>query len=406
MSDPPSPDSPSPNLPSPSAPRDDPHPAAPGIRVDGQDAPADTDFLAALRLSLVPGVGPRLRRALLERFGSAAAVFAAAPSELRAVERVGPKLADKILRAEERIDVEAEVARCREHDVAIVPEAADDYPRPLREIHDPPGVLFVRGQLKPEDSLAIGMVGTRHATPYGLRQAERLAGSLARAGLTIVSGLARGIDAACHRGAIEAGGRTLAVLGSGVLNIYPPEHKQLAAEVAQQGAVISESPPTFEPLAGSFPQRNRLISGLSLGVLVIEAGERSGALITARHAMEQGRDVFAMPGSVESRASRGCHRLIRDGARLVESADDVLEELGPLVEPAPRDDGPAVHHPAELQLNEIEQQVLAAIDGEPTPIDQVVARSGLAVPRVLSTLSVLEMRHLVRRLSGTMVARK
>jgi DNA processing protein len=260
--------------------------------------------------------------------------------------------------------------------------------------------------MKPEDALAIAIVGTRHASPYGLRQAERLAGSLARAGLTITSGLARGVDAAAHRGALAAGGRTVAVLGSGVLNIYPPEHKRLAGEVAEAGAVISESPPMFEPLAGSFPQRNRIISGLSLGVIVVEAGERSGALITARHAMEQGRDVFAVPGSVENRSARGCHRLIRDGAKLVESADDVLEELGPLVEATPREDGTEIHHPAELQLNEIEQQVLAAIDGEPTSIDHIVAGSGLPVPRVLSTLSVLEMRHLIRRLSGTMVSRR
>ena len=189
--------------------------------------------------------------------------------------------------------------------------------------------------MQPADALSIGIVGTRHATQYGLRQAERLAGSLARAGLTIVSGLARGIDAAAHRGALAAGGRTLGVLASGVLNIYPPEHDQLANEVAACGALLSEQPARSAPLAGTFPQRNRLISGLSLGVIVVEAAERSGALITARHAMEQGREVFAMPGNVDSRCSHGCHRLIRDGAKLIETADDVLEELGPLVEATP-----------------------------------------------------------------------
>jgi DNA processing protein len=275
----------------------------------------------------------------------------------------------------------------------------------LREIPDPPGVLFLRGELTPADALAVGIVGTRHGTQYGLRQAERLAGSLARAGLTIVSGLARGIDAAAHRGALAAGGRTLGVLASGVLNIYPPEHEKLAAEVAAAGALLSEQPPHSAPLAGTFPQRNRLISGLSLGVIVIEAAERSGALITARHAMEQGREVFAMPGNVDSRCSRGCHRLIRDGAKLIETADDVLEELGPLVEAVPRGDGQVIHHPAELMLNETEQQVLAAIGSESTPIDQIIATSGLPVARVLATLSVLEMRHLIRRLSGTTVLR-
>ena len=242
-------------------------------------------------------------------------------------------------------------------------------------------------------------------TQYGLRQAERLAGSLARAGLTIVSGLARGIDAAAHRGALAAGGRTIGVLASGVLNIYPPEHDKLAAEVAACGALLSEQPARSAPLAGTFPQRNRLISGLSLGVIVVEAAERSGALITARHAMEQGREVFAVPGNADSRASRGCHRLIRDGAKLIETADDVLEELGPLVEAAPGGDGQVVHHPAELLLNETERQVLAAIASEATQVDQVVTASGLPAASVLATLSVLEIRHLVRRLSGSTVVR-
>jgi len=367
--------------------------------------PTHEELVDMLRLSLIPGVGPRTRQSLLQKFGSPRAVLAAAPSELRALHGVGPKLTRKIAAADCEVDVEEEIALCREHGVDILTEAHAAYPRMLREIHDPPGVLFVKGALKPEDALAIGIVGTRHATPYGLRQAERLSGSLARAGLTIVSGLARGIDAAAHRAALSAGGRTIAVLASGVLNIYPPEHGQLAAELVARGALLSESPPRALPLGGMFPQRNRLISGLSLGVIVVEAGTRSGALITARHAMEQGREVFAVPGNVDSRASQGCHRLIRDGAKLVETADDVLEELGPLVEATPRDDGQVVHHPAELLLNELEQQVLAAIGSEPTLIDQVVAQSGLPVPQVLSTLSVLEMRHMIRRLSGTTVVR-
>ena len=367
--------------------------------------PAQDELVDALRLALISGVGPRIRKSLLERFGSARAVLAAAPSELRGVQGVGPKLTHKIAGAAGEIDVEGEIALCREHGIRILVESHAEYPRVLREIHDPPGVLFVRGTLMPSDALAIGVVGTRHGTPYGLRQAERLAAGLARAGLTVVSGLARGIDAAAHRGALAAGGRTIAVLASGVMNIYPPEHDKLAGEVAAHGALLSEQPPRAEPLAGTFPQRNRLISGMSLGVLVVEAAERSGALITARHAMEQGREVFAVPGNIDGRASRGCHQLIRDGAKLVESVDDVLEELGPLVEAAPRDDGQVIHHPAELLLNETEQQVLAAVAAEATPIDQIVADTGLPVHQVLSTLSVLEMRRLVRRLSGTMVSR-
>jgi DNA processing protein len=366
--------------------------------------PRPDELVDALRLAMVSGVGPRTGRALLERFGSAKAVLAAAESELCEVPGVGPKLAASIA-AVEPIEAEQEIALCRQHGIQILTESHEQYPRMLREIHDPPGVLFVRGSLKPEDALAIGIVGTRHGTPYGLRQAERLAGSLARAGLTVVSGLARGIDAAAHRGALAAGGRTLAVLASGVLSIYPPEHDKLAAQVVAQGALLSESPSHAQPMGGTFPQRNRLISGLSLGVIVVEAPDRSGALITARHAMEQGREVFAVPGQADSRCARGCHQLIRDGAKLVEDADDVLEELGPLVEAAPRGDGPPVHHPAELMLNELEQQVLSAVGGEPTSIDQIVAQSGLPVARVLSTISVLEMRRLIRRISGTTVVR-
>lgn len=366
--------------------------------------PVSDELVHELRLSLISGVGPRIRRLLLERFGSPEAVLAASPSELREVQGVGPKLLEKILAADE-IDVDDEIAVCRQHGIAILTESSPDYPRTLQEIHDPPGVLFVRGQLKPQDGLAIALVGTRHATQYGLRQAERLAGSLARSGLTIVSGLARGIDAAAHRGALAAGGRTVAVLASGVLSIYPPEHEELADQVAAQGAVVSEAPPRAGPRSGTFPQRNRIISGLSLGVIVVEAGDRSGALITARHAMEQGRDVFAVPGRVEDRTARGCHRLIRDGAKLIESADDVLEELGPLVAAVPRDDGQVIHHPAELLLNELEQKVLGAVHGDATSIDEIISRTELPVPQVLSTLSVLEMRHLVRRLSGTTVLR-
>jgi len=375
----------------------------------GEEA-ASEQLIDTLRLSLISGVGPRIRQTLLARFGSPGAVLRAAPSQLREVDGVGPKLTRKIAAAGDEIDVEAEIALCRQNDIEILVEprnGVDDsrYPRMLREIHDPPGVLFVRGSIKPEDALAVAIVGTRHATQYGLRQAERLGGSLARAGLTVVSGLARGVDAAAHRGALAVGGRTIGVLASGVLNIYPPEHDKLAGEVVANGALLSESPPLMEPLAGSFPQRNRLISGLSLGVIVVEAGDRSGALITARHANEQGREVFAVPGHVDSRTARGCHRLIRDGAKLVETVDDVLEELGPLVEAAPRSDGQVVHHPAELQLNDLEQKVLAAIGTEATSIDEIVRQSGLPVPRVLSTISVLEMRRLIRRLSGTTVVR-
>lgn len=377
-----------------SAPEDSPAPGQP------PDQLADI-----LRLCLIDGVGPRTRMRLLERFGSYRAALAAPSAELQEVPGIGPTLAAKIAAARTSVDAEAELELCRRRGIEILTEDAPSYPRLLREIADPPGVLFVRGRLLAQDALAVAMVGTRHATPYGLRQAQRLAAALARAGLTIVSGLARGIDAAAHRGALEAGGRTLAVLASGVLEIFPPEHAELAEQIAAQGALVSEAPSRAEPLRGTFPQRNRLISGLALGVIVVEAPERSGALITARHAMEQGREVFAVPGSIESRSSHGCHRLIQDGARLVQSVDDVLEELGPLVEAVPQPGGKPIRHPAELQLNEQEAQVLAALGIEPMSIDELAAAAGLPVARVLSTLSVLEMRRLVRRLSGTTVVR-
>lgn len=370
-------------------------------------APAIDDALAAeVLLSLVPGVGPRIRKTLLAHFGSAQAVLAAAQSDLRQVPGIGTKISRAIAAARREIDVAPELALCEKHGITLLAESVPGYPDRLREIPDPPGILFVRGRIEPADGLAVAIVGTRHATHYGREQAERLASGLARAGYTVVSGLARGIDAAAHRGALHAGGRTLAVLGSGVLNVYPPEHVELAEEICKRGAVMSENAPRSPPVAGAFPQRNRIITGLALGVIVVEANERSGALISARHAMEQGREVFAVPGRVDSRTSRGCHRLIRDGAKLIESVDDVLEEFGPLATPTPRTDGqPAVRHPAELQLNEPEQAVLAAVGDDPTSIDDLVVASGLSVPNVLSTVSVLEMKRLIRRVSGNRVIR-
>jgi DNA processing protein len=363
---------------------------------------------AELLLALTPGIGPRLRKNLLAHFGTAEAVTRAAASDLRAVPGIGQKLCRGIVQARHEVDLEAELADCREHGVQILTESNPGYPKTLANIPDPPGVLFVRGEIRPTDGIAVGIVGTRHATQYGLAQAERFAGGLARCGYTIVSGLARGIDAAAHRGALKAGGRTLAVLGSGVLEIYPPEHGSLAAEIVNQGALLGENPPRSPPLSGAFPQRNRIITGLSLGLIVIEASDRSGALISARHAMEQGREVFAMPGRVDSRMSKGCHRLIRDGAKLVETIDDVLEELGPLATPTPvkSEEHPApIRHPAELQLNEPEKAVLAAIPDEPVTIDDVTVACGLQVQNVLATVSVLEMKRLIRRIGGNRVMR-
>ena len=367
-------------------------------------APIPPDVEANVRLSMVHGVGPRLRQELLTRFGSPDAIFAAQIGELERTQGIGPKLARSIVAARE-LDVAGEIRAAWQHGVEIISDDHDQYPRLLKEMNDPPGSLCRRDDARPQDALAIAMVGTRHASRYGLGQAEKLADGLARAGYTVVSGLARGIDAAAHRAALAAGGRTIAVLASGLLNIYPPEHDKLADEVVASGCLLSESHPRTAPTAGLFPQRNRIVSGLSLGTIVVEAPARSGALITARHAYEQGREVFAVPGPVDKEGSRGTHALIKDGAKLVATIDDVLDELGPLVEQVERPDGTTLRQPQELQLNDVEQQVLQAIASEPTSLDVVTRTCGLPVHQVLATVSVLEMRRLVRRVSGNQVAR-
>ncbi len=362
----------------------------------------DSDALGDLLcLTMVAGVGPITCQALLERFGTASKVLDASIFKLKGVPGVGPKLADKIVTARADNDPMAELAKCRRAGVTLIPRGDPAYPPSLEEIPDPPSLLYVRGTYEPSDQLAVGLVGSRKCTPYGIRIAEKLAASLARVGITVVSGLARGIDAAAHRGALKAGGRTLAVVANGLASVYPPEHDELAAEVAAKGAIISETPLTQEPIAALFLQRNRIISGLCLGIVVVEAAPRSGALSTARHAGEQNREVFAVPGPVDSLASQGCHRLIRDGAKLVETVDDILEELGPLVgrrksvaeEPATR---PVV----ELSLSDEERKLLDMLGDEPKPVDALILESQWKPSLVMSTLSLLEMRRLIRRLPG------
>ncbi len=365
----------------------------------------DADLLASIRLHLVAGIGPRLRTLLVEQFGSPANVLRASPTELGKVRGLGPALVDAIISAADSTEAVLEIQRCRELHVDLVEMADADYPTLLREIADPPAVLYVKGDFRPIDSLAVAIVGTRHASPYGRRYAEALAAGFAQAGMTVVSGLARGIDAAAHRGALNAGGRTLAVMAGGLSEVYPPEHHELAEQIVGSGALISESPLRRKPRRGSFPRRNRLISGLVLGVVVVEAAARSGALVTARHAIEQNRDVFALPGRIDNSVAQGCHQLIRDGAKLIQCVDDVVSELGPLSDQVQADDGLELQVPAELQLNDLERSVLKSIDSEPTTVDEIAERSEVAVHRVLSTISVLEMRHLVRRVSGDRVTR-
>src|SRR5260370_12671764 len=266
--------------------------------------------LELLSLHLIPGLGPKLTGSLLERFGSAAHVLQADAGQLSEVPHIGPNLASKLRQAMNQVDVQAELARMREKGVSLLPLGAPPYPAVLATISDPPGLLYIRGNLEPRDQQAVAIVGSRHCTGYGRRVAERLAGELARAGYTIVSGLARGIDAMAHRGALQAGRRTLAVLAGGLSKIYPPEHADLAQEVCAGGALLTESAMLMEPMAGMFPARNRIISGLARAVVVVEAADKSGALITASHAAEQSREAFAIPGPGDSPASARAHVLV------------------------------------------------------------------------------------------------
>lgn len=367
--------------------------------------PTDDEILTALRLNLIPGVGPRTQQSLLEYFGSPASVFAASRGVLLEVEGIGPKLATAIIAAASSGEAERELERCRSLGVELILREDARYPAVLKQISDPPSVLYCRGTLEPRDQLAIGIVGSRRCTAYGRRQAEKMGAALARAGVTVVSGLARGIDAAAHHGALQAG-RTLAVLGTGVEHIYPPEHFDLAGRVAQQGAILSECALDQAPLPGLFPQRNRIISGLSLAVLVIEATRNSGALHTVRHALEQGRDVFAVPGPVDSLASEGCHDIIRDGATLVRNVDDILSVLGPMVNPVTTAPGESVHSARELTLDPQERQILNLITTEPVTVDFVLQQSPLETSRVLSTITILEMKRFIRRLPGGQLSRQ
>lgn len=363
------------------------------------------ELQSAIALGLVSGVGPRLLAELTSVFGSCTAVLQQSAEQLRQVSGIGAKIVSGLQdpgllqRAQQILD------ECRAGGIQPLLSGTAEYPRRLLEICDFPRVLFQRGVLLPQDELSIAIVGSRRCTPYGLRQAERLGASLARAGLTIVSGLARGIDGAAQRAALRAGGRTVAVLPAGVQNIYPPEHADLAEEIVQQGALLSEMSHQQQLLPGLFPQRNRIISGLCLGVLVIEASRRSGALYTARHAIEQGRDVFALPGPVDSLASAGCLELLRDGVQLVRHADDVLEALGPLPQPAMRSRTETVHQPRELSLNMLERDVLNRIGRQPCGIDEVLRGREQQAAQILSTLTVLEVRRLIRRLPGNHVVR-
>ena len=365
----------------------------------------DDETRALLALNLVPGIGPRLISLLMDRFGGAQAVFNASEDQRLSIEGLGPSLNRRLQQIDQR-EIDRELARCDRLGISLSVQGSSHFPKRLQQIHDAPPLLYVQGEIESVDNLGVAIVGTRRPTRYGIRQAERLAAGLARCGLTVVSGLARGIDAVAHEAALSAGGRTLAVMAGGLEEVYPPEHEMLAKEVQQSGALISEVACAARPRRGAFPRRNRLISGMSLGVIVVEAMQRSGALITARHAMEQDREVFAVPGEIDSKLSRGCHQLIRDGAKLIESVEDVLDELTPLLERPTESGEPTIRHPAEMKLNAQERAVYAAIENKPISIEEVAEQSGLPIQRVLATLSVLETRRLIDRLSPLRVVRR
>jgi DNA processing protein len=353
----------------------------------------DRDVLA---LHLVTGIGPRLTAALLERFGSPAAVRQASRDELLEIPYLGPKVAAQLQRAWQNPDIDAECERIAEHGVTLCRLGAPGYPPALATIVTPPQLLYVKGTVEPRDEQAVAVVGSRSCTSYGKRIAERIGHDLARAGWTVVSGLARGIDGAAHRGALQARGRTLGVLASGLARIYPPEHKDLAAEVAASGALLSEAPMRMEPLASLFPARNRIISGLSRAVVIVEAADRSGALITARLAAEQGREVFAVPGAVDSPASAGSLHLLRQGAKLVRHADDILEDLQGLPALAPAAPAAPASPP---ELDGPQRGLWEALE-ERRNVDELTRQLQLPAGELARHLMALELRRLIRRLPG------
>lgn len=371
---------------------------------------SDPELQDALRLTLVSGIGPRIRRNLLEFFGSASNVFRADVFQLRQVPEVGGKTISAILAAREEIDVEKELQLCEKHGIRILLDSDPEFPRMLKEIPDAPGLLYVKGQLQPNDSLSLAVIGTRHASFYGERQTERLVNEFVHSGFSIISGLARGIDGMAHKAALDSGGRTVAVLGHGLgLPVYPTENQGLAKRILESGgALLSEYAPMVPATQFTFPQRNRIIAGMTLGTVVIEAGSRSGTMVTAHYALEYGREVFALPGPVDSRVSTGCHRLIRDGARLLESVEDVLEELGPIRDRFPKASGVPemlVEHPAEVTLTELERQIFDAIPKEGLTVDELTQKTGLPVWKLMTNLTGLEMKRLIKRGAGQRILR-
>lgn len=363
-----------------------------------------TEREALIALNLLPKIGPVRVRRLLEAFGSPERILMARADEVRRVEGFGEELTGVLTKWESHTDLQGELARIREHGLTILTPADEAWPENLREIHDPPLLLYVKGTVEPRDKSAIGVVGSRKATVYGSQCARKFSFQLAHAGVTVLSGLARGIDTAAHEGALAAKGRTIAVIGSGFANMYPPENAALAERIADgHGAVVSEFPILTVPDKQTFPQRNRIVSGWSQGILVVEAPAWSGALITANMAKDQGRTVYAVPGPIDRVSSLGCNKLIQDGASLVIDAADILDDLNLLLpasqpELFPPDQAPSSAKPANLSAEE--ESIWTALGTETRHIDEIITACGLPTGVVSSNLMRLELKRLVKQLPG------
>ncbi len=343
--------------------------------------------------NLVKGIGAVRFQALLDAFGSAQAAWHASARNLQAA-GLGPKILENLIKVRSDVDLEEVWKGIQSRNIQVITWEDENYPHRLKEIDQPPPVLYAVGELKAEDEWAVAVVGTRRITPYGRQVAEEIAGCLARNGVTVVSGLARGVDAVAHQAALSAGGRTLAVLGSGVDRIYPPEHLALGNSICARGALLSDYAPGTAPDAGNFPPRNRIISGLSMATVVIEAGEESGALITARFAAEQGREVFAVPGNILAPQSQGANRLIQQGARPLLNARDILEVL---------DLTRVTEHRAAravLPADENEAHLLQALSSEPRHVDEICVQTGMPIENVTATLALMELKGMVRQVGG------
>ncbi len=369
---------------------------------------------ALTALNLLPRIGPVRVRRLLEAFGRPEAILRAPKDRLLGVDGIGEETAKILTNWQDHADPVAEIREAEERGISIVTREDGDYPAPLRDAYDPPLLLYVWGKLEPRDRHAIGVVGSRRATIYGTQAAKKLSFQLAHAGFTVISGLARGIDTAAHEAALAAKGRTIAVLGSGMAKLYPPENLALAEKIASgNGAVVSEFPLHTSPDKQTFPMRNRIVAAWSRAVLVVECPLWSGSLITANLATEYGKPVFAVPGPIDKPTSAGCNQLIRDGATLVADASHILDDLGtlPFAAPAmPTAAGPAASQPAAPaeapQLPEEESIVFAAVTADDQPVDRIIERSGLPAHVVTANLMKLEMRRLVRAFPGFRYARR